>query len=249
MRGTRPAVPVVAAAWGAVALSAAVVPLLESTDSLPALYVAIATAGPFIALCAYRHAPVGAEVTEERRRIARELHDGPAQELAYLLRHLDELDGTIDAKTRENLRTAAERAHSETRLAIKNLSRPRRERVGVTVARAVGEVAARDRIGLELDIARDLLLPAPRAEALVRIACEAVRNAARHSGSGQVALSVQPLGPRVQLRVSDSGRGFDPAAPHGGFGLASMHERARLAGGELYIHSVPGGGTEVEGTL
>ena len=67
---------------------------------------------------------------------------------------------------------------------------------------------------------------AERAEALFRIACEAVGNAAHHSGAELVLLSLRRGGSRVRLRVSDSGSGFNPAAPVPRFGLISMRERA-----------------------
>jgi signal transduction histidine kinase len=205
--------------------------------------------GSAFQICSYWQAPPGTAVLDERRRIARDLHDGLAQELAYLRRHLTALDGGADSEANACLRQAAERAELEARLIINGLPRPRRESVNVTIARAAGEVAARDHIELELDIPPGIRLPAARAEALTRIACEAVGNAARHSGAGRVTLTVRRLGPRVRLLVRDSGAGFDPAAQADGFGFASMNERAGLVGGDLRISSAPGGGTEVEATL
>jgi signal transduction histidine kinase len=190
-----------------------------------------------------------AAVLEERRRIARDLHDGPAQELAYLLRNLAALNGVVDKETKVHLRRAAERAQSEVRLVIDTFAATRSQSVNVAVAQAVGEVAARDHIKLELDIVPGIRLSAARADALVRIAREAVGNAARHSGAGQVSLSLRRQGSRVQLRVTDSGTGFDPAAPGNGFGLTSMRERAGSVGGDLRVSSVPGQGTEVEAML
>lgn len=257
MGGMRLAVPAIAATSVAAALAATLVPPLESTYLGPALYAAAATvglavfAGIAVPVCLLRPAKALPEtaVRQERQRIARDLHDGLAQELAYLLRHLEALDGAVDGETKEHLRRAAERAQREARQAINSLSRPRTEPVGLTIAQAVGEVAARDHIALKLDVPGDIRLPAARAEALARIAREAISNAARHSGTGQATLSVRPLGPRVRLRVSDSGSGFDPAVAPGGFGFASMRERASLMGGDLRISSLPGGGTEVEAIL
>jgi signal transduction histidine kinase len=190
-----------------------------------------------------------AEVLEERRRIARDLHDGLAQELAYLLRSLNSLDGTIDADIKARLRRAAEQAQLEARLTVNTLAASRGQSVNVAIAQAVGEIAARDHVRLELDVPPDIRLPAGRAEALVRIACEAVGNAVHHSGAGRVSLSLRRDGSRVRLRVSDSGSGFEPEAPVTGFGLISMRERASSVGGDLRISTVPGHGTEVEATL
>jgi signal transduction histidine kinase len=104
-------------------------------------------------------------------------------------------------------------------------------------------------VGLELDLVSGIRLSAARAEALVRIACEAVTNAARHSGASRVILNLERDGSRVRLRVSDGGRGFDTTVPRAGFGLISMRERARSVGGELRISSAPGRGSEVEAAL
>jgi len=84
---------------------------------------------------------------------------------------------------------------------------------------------------------------------MVRIACEAVTNAARHSGAGLVRLSLRHEGKRVRLRVSDAGCGFNPGIGGGGFGLISMRERADSVGGDLRISSAPGRGSEVEVVL
>jgi signal transduction histidine kinase len=83
----------------------------------------------------------------------------------------------------------------------------------------------------------------------VRIACEAVANAARHSGADRVNLGLERDGSGVRLWVSDEGHGFDPADPGGGFGLTSMRERAHSVGAQLVVSSVPGHGSQVEVAL
>jgi signal transduction histidine kinase len=193
----------------------------------------------------WRAAPEAA-VLSERRRIARDLHDGPVQELAYLMRNIDSLNGTVDKETKAHLRRAAERAELDIRLAIDAIATPRSQSVNTAIAQATGEVAARDHIKLELDVVPGIRLPPQRADALVRIACEAVSNAARHSGAAQVSLSLQRQGEGLRLRVSDNGSGFDPRSRADGFGLTSMRDRAASVGGDLRISSVPGRGTEVE---
>jgi signal transduction histidine kinase len=226
----------------------------------PALYLRFVSVGDVFLVCFYavllagparetwsrwRAAPQAA-VLQERRRIARDLHDGAAQELAYLVRNLDALNGTVDMETKAHLRRAAERAEFEIRLAIDEIAAPRSQSVNAAIAQAVGEVAARDHIKLELDVVPGVQLSAPRADALVGIAREAVSNAARHSGAARVSLSLQRLGRDVRLRVSDNGSGFNTVAQADGFGLTSMRDRATLVGGDLWISSVPGCGTEVE---
>lgn len=229
----------------------------------PALYAQFVSIGDVFLVCFYAvllaasareiwshwRALSEAAVLAERRRIARDLHDGPAQDLAYLLRNLNSLNVVIDKDTKAHLRRAAERAEHEVRLAIDAFAAAYSQSVNVAVAQAVGEVAERDHIKLELDIVPGIRLPAARADALVRIAREAVGNAARHSGAARVSLSLQREGSRVRMRVSDDGAGFDPAAPAAGFGLTSMCERASSVGGDLKISSAPGRGTQVEATL
>ena len=229
----------------------------------PALYSKFASTGDVFLLCFYTVLLAGsareiwsywsawpeAAVLEERRRIARDLHDGPAQELAYLVRNLDSLNGADDKETRTHLRRAAERAQLEVRLAIDTFAAARGQSADVAIAQVAGEAAARDHVRLELDLVPGIQLPAERADALTRIAREAVANAARHSGAAQVSLSLARQGSRVRLCVSDNGSGFDPAIPADGFGLTSMRDRASSVGGELRISSGPGRGTEVETTL
>ena len=194
----------------------------------------------------YWHALSNAAVLKERQRIACELHDGLAQELAYLARNLDWLGETADEECLARLRRAVERAQLESRRAISALAAPGGQPFEVALAEAVTEVAERYRVELDLDLTCDVWLPAARREALVRIACEAVTNAARHSGAAQVDLRLERDGPGARLWVSDRGHGFDTTAPGGGFGLVSMRERARSVGGELVVSSAPGHGSQVE---
>lgn len=218
-------------------------------DAFLICFFAALVAGSAREIWSYWRTIPEAAVLEERRRIARDLHDGMAQELAYLSRNLQALNGTVDKEMKASLQRAADRAELEVRQAITALAAFHRQSVNVAIAQAVGEVAARDHIKLELDVVPGIWLSAIRAEALVRIACEAVGNAAHHSGAGSVSLTLRRHGSRIRLRVSDNGSGFDPAAPAAGFGLASMHDRASSVGGDLRISSGPGRGTRVEATL
>lgn len=188
-------------------------------------------------------------VSTERRRIARDLHDGLAQELAYLMRNLESLDGEVEHDTLSRLRGAAKRARQESQLAISNLAVCDRSVAGDAIADAAGETAKRFGVELKGDIPPDVRLPPMQLDALLRIACEAVTNAACHSGTKQVSLSLRCYGSRVRLQVSDSGCGFDPACRAVGFGLISMRERAISAGGAVTISSAPGYGTTVEAVL
>jgi signal transduction histidine kinase len=176
-------------------------------------------------------------VLEERRRLARDLHDGLAQELAY-----------ISAEARGELAAAAQRALHESRRAIAALTHPIDEPLARAVAQAAEEVAQRHGVAIELELDEAAGAGADVREELVRIAREAVSNAARHAGAGRVRVELAGRD-RLVLRVADDGCGFDPDAPQSGHGLVSMQERARALGASLSVRSGRGRGTVVEVAL
>lgn len=209
-------------------------------------FYAVLLLGSIREIVSYWRALSQAAVVEERQRIARDLHDGMAQELAYLARNLDALGPGADAETVQRLQRAVERAQLESRRAIRALAAGSRQPLPTALAEAAGEIAERFHVQLEPDLAADAQLPPVLEEALIRIACEAVANAARHSGAGRVRVSLSNDGQQVRLRVCDRGCGFRTEVNGRGFGLVSMRERARAVGADLRISSAPGQGTEVE---
>lgn len=218
-------------------------------DLFRSLFYLVLLIGSMREISSYWHALSAAAVLEERRRIARDLHDGVAQELAYLTRNLPALDGVADVTTLGRLQGAVERAQQESRRAIEALATPSGKAVEDALMEASREIAERSRIKLELDLVPGLQLSPARTEALVRIACEAINNAARHSGTDQVSVRLERRGPKVRMWIRDRGCGFNTSASARGFGLISMRERARAVGGELRISSVPGRGSDVEAVL
>ncbi len=195
----------------------------------------------------YQRQAQGLAVLEERRRIARDLHDGLAQELAYLATTTRALadDGGQPQPVVGRLAAAAERALDESRRAVVVLHRTE-EPLDAALARAAFEVANRVGTGLRLDLEEDVLVAATTREQLVRIVREAVTNAARHGGATIVGVELTN-GDKLQLRIRDNGRGFDPeTVSRDGFGLRGMAERARDVGGELHIDSRLDFGTAVE---
>jgi signal transduction histidine kinase len=185
----------------------------------------------------------------ERRRIARDLHDGVAQELAFLVTQAKTIrrsEAAVDSL--RLLEATAQRALDETRLAITGLTSDGSETVAAAIEVAAQEVADREgvRLLLELDDAVDV--PAHVRDDFVRIVCEAATNAIRH-GRASALKVVLSGGDAVRLQVIDDGVGFEPSrVPNRGgrFGLISMSERARALGGDLRIVSEPGMGTRVE---
>jgi len=222
---------------------------LYGGDAFRCLFYAVLLVGSIREIWSYWRALSTVAALTERQRIACELHDGVAQELAYLARNLDSLDEGADEDSLDRLRRAVERARLESRRVISAAAAPSSQPFEVSMAEAVTEVAERYQVKLDLDLTSDIRLPAPQRQAFVRIACEAVTNAARHSGADRVDLRLERRGSGVRLWVSDQGHGFDPADPGGGFGLTSMRERAKSVGAELVVSSRPGQGSQVEVTL
>jgi signal transduction histidine kinase len=212
-------------------------------------FYVVLLAGSMREIWSYWRALAAATVAEERRRFARDLHDGLSQELAYLARNLSSQHGAVDEETLRQLRASVDRARLASRQAIDMVAAPGRPALADALTEAAGAVAERFGLSLSLDLASGIGMAPARADALVRIACEALTNVARHSGSRQVSLILRREGGRVRMRVRDSGHGFDTAAYRGGFGLTSMSDRARSVGGELSIISEPGAGSQVEATL
>jgi signal transduction histidine kinase len=172
----------------------------------------------------------------ERRRIARDLHDGVAQELAFIRRRAARLD---DAE----IVVAADRALEDSRWAIEHLARAPDEPLDRVLARHAAVIAARTGVAVTFVTTGVPQTVGPEiSEALARILGEAVTNA-RHGNATlvHVELSTEPL----RLRVVDDGAGFDTTADVVGFGLGGMRERAELLGAELVVRSGPGAGTEV----
>jgi signal transduction histidine kinase len=189
----------------------------------------------------YWTARVELSMVEDRRRIARELHDGVVQELAFMRLEAISLDGPAA----ERLAAAADRALDESRGAVQALTSVHTDRLDEALHGAVAEMAGR--YGFTYDMAAEPLptLSAQERHAVLRIAREAVGNATRNGDAAAVRIALRAeLGARV-LEVADDGRGFDPAAVRGGFGLRSMRERAAALGGVCTVESAPGRGTTV----
>ncbi len=208
--------------------------------------------GAALEIGAHQRGLAQAAVLEERRRVARQLHDGLAQELAFIVTQARRLASKrADDKTLAHLATAGEQALAESRHAITVLSNPSDEPLDVSVARVADEIADRAGLALELDLKQDLHVSAPTHQALLRILREAMTNAARHGEARTIAVALS-CDDGVRLRVADDGVGFEPNAPRTPWrsvGLRSMRERAEALGGELRIDSAPGSGARIEVVL
>jgi signal transduction histidine kinase len=185
----------------------------------------------------------------ERERVARDLHDGLAQELVYMLgeaRHLGRGDPAAG-----RLVDAAQRALDEVRMAISAFRASPEEPLASALERLSRELSRRLGLNIELRVPPDVQASPQQREVIMRIVAEALSNAARHGGAHEASVELV-ADDELRLRVRDDGSGFDPAPARsqvGSYGLRSMRERAALAGGRFTVSSAPGSETEVEVVL
>jgi len=197
----------------------------------------------------YQRAFVDSRVVEERRRIARELHDGLAQELAFIANTAHELVETSREVRMRQVASAAQRGLDESRRAIAALTRDGDEPFAVALVQAVEEVGRRLGARVEVAAQESADIEPGQQEQLLRIVREAVTNAARHGNADVVRVRLIDDAP-LRLRIEDDGVGFDTAIVDPvGFGLVTMRERAAAIGGVLQVSSIRGSGTVVEVAL
>lgn len=192
---------------------------------------------------------------DERRRIARELHDDLSQRLARLSIDIGAVERAASAdivhdtarSIRNELQRVGEDLHDMSyRLhpslvddlgivtALKAECRRVRQRADVTITERIEELGTP--------------LTGDTALCVYRLVQEALNNAVRHAGAASIEVALRETGRTLELTVRDDGRGFDTAAAgaRAGLGLASMRERVKAANGRLEIRSRPGSGTTIE---
>ena len=190
--------------------------------------------------------------TEERNRLARDIHDGLAQEVASLGYLVDDLVGECtDEQTRrsaEGLRLEISRVVSEVRFSIFDLRHGVDEANGLSGALRdyVREVGSHT--GLQVHLRLDesgAPLPRRTESELLRIAQEAVANVRKHADATSVWVSLVTDGRYVHLTIEDDGVGGAGIPRPGHYGLHVMSERARRINADLTIGDRPGGGTRL----
>jgi signal transduction histidine kinase len=195
-------------------------------------------------------------VLDERRRLARELHDTLAQGVVAVITQLGAAQAEVDAVDRTHVDRALAIARStlrEARLAVDAL-RPQALDAG-SVSEALRAVAdewsARTAVSTDVRVAGSPRPVPPDAEVvLVRVAQEALSNVARHARASRVALTVSWFDDRVVLDVRDDGVGFDRGDERdGAFGLVAMRDRVEGADGRLVVESTRAEGTTVSVSL
>ncbi|MDQ3384761.1 MAG: sensor histidine kinase [Actinomycetota bacterium] len=185
---------------------------------------------------------------EERGRLARDLHDGLAQELAFIRSQTAAMAaGMAVPGMEQHVSEAADRALVESRRAVAALSGDDgAEPLSVALAHAAEEVAARAGADVTVEAVEAPALSPDIRDALLRVTREAAGNAVRHGGARTISVRLWREQDGLRLTVDDDGNGFDPLAVRRGYGLRSMRERAGAIGGELEIRSRPGSGATVE---
>lgn len=196
---------------------------------------------------------------DERRRLARELHDGVGQNLTALKHRLEQLATALpvgDGRLRDGLDQAIALC-ADTLEDTRNMSRllrpPILDDLGLEaalrwMARSQGESSGAD-ITLEME-------PLPPLHTdlqtlIFRVAQEALTNAAKHADASHVIVRLVARSGLLQLQVVDDGRGCDAGAAlqAGGSGLGGMRERLRLYDGRIDLHSTPGEGTRLRAVI
>jgi PAS domain S-box-containing protein len=197
---------------------------------------------------------------EERRRIAREVHDDYSQRLAILSIDLESLAkdiGHLDPETGQCLRELGKSA-SELGVDLHRLS----HRLHSSALETLGLVAGlrtfckefRDQQGIQVDFTHNDVPSGISKDAslcLFRILQEGLRNVKKHSGSDRAEVRLEVVGESLHLSIADWGRGFDikVRSREAGIGIRSMEERLRLLGGNLHIQARPMEGTRIDAWL
>jgi two-component system sensor histidine kinase DegS len=193
---------------------------------------------------------------EERKRVAREIHDGPAQSMANVVLRTELVEkafvhGGIE-KAREELKDIKEMIReslTDVRRIIFNLRPMALDDLGLvpTLKRYLEELSRKDNIEFDFKtFGKENRLPPSMEVALFRLVQESLNNVNKHSKATEVQLKLEFQKERIFLIVSDNGVGFDvKQKSREGFGILGMKERVKLLDGQLVFQSAPGKGTKL----
>ena len=194
----------------------------------------------------------------ERSRLAREVHDGPAQALSnaiFQVEHVErivESDPTLARAELRSLRDMLRRQLGEVRAVVSQLRPPLLDDLGLNASILDTVEHMRTLTGLEIGTELDAdadALSGGTATVVLRVVQEALQNVHKHAAASSASVATRTEGADWVVEVTDDGRGFDPGAmaAHGrrNYGLQFMRERAELIGARLDVRSRPDGGTVV----
>jgi len=190
---------------------------------------------------------------EERTRLARELHDGLAQDLWFAKLKHERLIAYVPDDQKElaqEVTQAIDSAIQEAKQAVVTMraAEDRERPLEELMSRTIDEFAARSGVRADFSAADlpDALPPRTQIEVL-RVLQEALTNVRKHADATVVRVSADFQDSTLRLTIVDNGRGFRPEETSGdGLGVQGMKERARLMGGDLRVISEPSGGTAVD---
>ena len=194
---------------------------------------------------------------EERKKLSREIHDGPAQMLANVMMRSDLIDRIYRERSGEealaeirNLKVMVRNALYEVRRIIYDLRPMALDDLGlIPTLRKYMQTTEDYNNGVHLsfvNLGEDRRLPSEMEVALFRLVQESIQNALKHAKPKQIQVKLSIASELVMVMVKDDGIGFDSAVEkQGSFGLMGMRERVELLEGELTIDSHPGAGTLV----
>jgi signal transduction histidine kinase len=194
---------------------------------------------------------------DERRHLARELHDQAGQGLTSLLIRLKALENMCEQDALKTKLTEMQGLVSGTIQEIRDLSYSLRPPaleefgLGAAIVGLADEIASQTGLRIKVKNRIETKLPLNIEMVLYRIVQEGLTNVVRHAEAEKVVIELEPRENLVYLKLEDDGRGFDPVEvrPEDGrrhLGLISMNERAELIGGRLEMYSRVGAGTTIE---
>jgi len=194
---------------------------------------------------------------EERRRIARELHDDIVQRLALVSIGLDTFKGELppgmekESQSANGLLVDLQEIVMDLQELSRQLHSSTLENLGLEAAlkNLCLSIARQHHTAVQFQSVDLKELPAEVKLCLYRVAQEALNNAIRHGKAKRIEVSLQQVVDSLRMKIIDEGEGFDPAALSSGLGLMSMQERVRFLGGKVSVESQPGVGTQVHAEL
>jgi PAS domain S-box-containing protein len=197
---------------------------------------------------------------EERKRLARELHDDASQSILLLTHGIDNIASKTEKYSAQELRNQLGRLYElsqQTYQGIKHYAQALRPSIlddlGLMAAIKWLAEEMKKLSGIEIQVNADIIPPLPPETQLVlfRIIQEALNNVHRHSGSSEASVTVECRGDEIRVTIGDNGKGFNlprqlsEFASQGKLGLTGMAERVQLIGGELEVTSQEGKGTTI----
>lgn len=197
-------------------------------------------------------------LTNERQRMARELHDTLAQGLAGIILQLEAADSHLVNEKFERAQTIIRQAMTRARAALaesrqvidqlRKDSVPTLSELQTMIREEVERFSTSTGIPVSLHMDADAPISIPQQDCAHRAVAEALLNIARHAGASQVWVSMSVSPDKLSIEIRDNGAGFNPVnviGQVGHYGLVGLRERARLIGGTLEVISAPMQGTSI----